>query len=215
MNAPRRRRGMSALVLGLVLALASAPAPAIAGAAPGPAAPARSDDAAELDALLARLARDPVRVRRFVERRHSTLYRAPEESRGTLRFEPPATFEKRTESPVREVLRIDGERLTVQRGDAPPVVTTIDAHPALRALVLSLRAALGGGVAPLRTVARLELHRGPSGWRVDVRPVEPAAAAAIERIELHGAGSRLERVDVLERGGDRSELYLLPGDGGR
>lgn len=172
--------------------------------------PARDD--AALRELFERLARDPVRERRFVERRHSALFVVPEESRGTLRVEPPSTFEKRTLTPTPERLRLDGEQATVQRGDAPARSVALDAHPALRALAQALRSATSGDLGALRSAFVATLARDGAHWRVDAVPRDAGAARAIERVVLAGRDGRLERIEIRERGGDRSELWLLADD---
>lgn len=189
-----------------VPALAQAPAPT------GPV-PARAGADVLLDRIVDGLARDAARERRFVERRRSALFVEPVESRGTLRFVAPATFEKLTDAPTRERLRIDAERATVQRGEGAPVVVALDAHPALRAIADALRGALAGDARALRTAFTPAVSGDDARWRIELVPRDAGAARAIERVVLAGGGGRLERIDVLERSGDATELWLVGRDG--
>lgn len=205
----RRRVLAAAAATGLAALAPSAAAPA--AGTPTPGAPAAGD--ALLERIFADLARDAGRERRFVERRRSVLFVEPVESRGTLRFVPPSTFEKTTESPPAERLRIDRDRATVQRGDAAAASVPLDAHPALRVVADALRGALGGDLRGLRAVFVASLRGDAAAWRLELVPRDAAAARAIERIVLAGGAGRLERIDVLERSGDATELWLLARDG--
>lgn len=204
-----RRHVLAAAATGLGALAGRAAAQAVGTPSPG----APTGDDALLERIFADLARDAGRERRFVERRRSALFVEPVESRGTLRFVPPSTFEKTTESPPPERLRIDRERATVQRGDAAAASVPLDAHPALRAVADALRGALGGDLRGLRAVFVTSLRGDAGAWRLELVPRDAAAARAIERIVLAGGAGRLERIEVLERSGDATELWLLARDG--
>ena len=171
----------------------------------------RSDVAAAptLDEVFAGLGREASRPRRFVERRHSVLFTEPEESRGVLEFKPPDTFEKRIEAPTAETLRLDGRTATIRRGQSAPMTLTLDAHPALMALAHGLRAASSGDLATLRAAFEVSLVTEDTRWRVLAVPRDPGASRLLERLELGGAGNRLDRIVLYERSGDRSEMWLL------
>ena len=205
-----RRAALAAPLLPVAAALLAGHPARGARAQTAPATGAAAGAEPRLAELFTRLGRASTRPRRFVERRHSALFVAPEESRGVLRFEPPATFEKRTETPTAEVLRLDERTATVRRGGSAPTSLALDAHPSLAALARGLRAAASGDLGTLEAAFEVRLEdEGGGRWRVLAVPRDPGAARFLARLELGGTGDRLERITVHERSGDRSELWLI------
>lgn len=171
--------------------------------------------AEELPAPLRRLAQDLARggARRvgFVERRHSTLLRAPLESRGTLAFTPPDRLQRSVTAPRRETVTIEGETLTIDAGDGKPRTLRVDAYPALAGFVQSLRATLAGDLTGLQRHFSIAMQGGPAAWTLTLLPFDAALKEAVERIEMRGRAGEVDRIDIHERGGDRTELLLRPG----
>ena len=208
-----RRRAFGRLALAVALHAAGWSACAAWAAPPGPPAP--SPSATPLPVPLQRLARDLARrgAQRvaFVERRYSSLTREPLESRGTLAFMPPDRLQRTTTAPRPETLTIQGDLLTIDSGDARPRTVRIDAYPALVGLVQSLRATLAGDLAGLQQHFSLAMQGGPQGWTLTLLPFDAALAQSVERIVLQGRAGEVERVEVFEPGGDRTELRLGAG----
>lgn len=191
--------------------------------APTPTAPtsnaptstaATSTAPADLASLLALLGSQRERRAAFVERRYSALTRAPLESRGRLLFRAPDRLEKQTLSPQRETVRIDGGTVTIEglpvRGVPERRSLQLADIPLLAALVESLRATLAGDLA------RLQRHYTPRfrvlerGWELVLAPVDAQLAAAVTRVVLRGRGDAVAMVEILEAGGDRTELSITP-----
>ena len=47
-------------------------------------------------------------------------------------------------------------------------------------------------------------------WRLLLRPLDPAAAALVERVEIAGSGARVATVEIFQADGDRSVMTITP-----
>jgi len=171
----------------------------------------------ELERLFAGLAALGQRRARFVERRYSALTRTPLESRGELLFKPPATLERVTLFPQREVIRIEGEQVTVRTAAAGETGEQtierrfrLDSVPRLAQLAEALRATLAGDLAGLQRVFRVTLSLPPPRWRLQLEPFDESTAATLRLVNVSGRDTSIERFEMLEAGGDRTELQIAP-----
>jgi hypothetical protein len=183
----------------LLLALALA-----AGSLPGAA-----DDTFDLPALMRSLAAIPAAEARFTEVRHLQVLTAPLELRGTLRYARPGRLERRVQFPYEETLIIEGDAVSVDnpsRGLRRSYA--LASLPAAYALVESLRATLAGDLAALERHYRLELTGTRDGWRLGLTPRDPGVAALLLQVRLHGAATRLTRIEYDEATGDRAVITL-------
>ena len=172
-----------------------------------PAADAGTDD--RLRRILQAVAARPLDAAPFVERRISPLYASPLELRGTLSFKPPGTIEKRTTSPIREVLTITAETLTIDPGaGAAPTVVRMDAQGQLSAYVLGLRAILNGDDKLLREVFDAQLSGSFDAWKLQLAPRGVQPRRGIRQIVVSGAGAQLRRIDTTEINGDQIEMTI-------
>ena len=172
-----------------------------------PAADAGTDD--RLRRILQAVAARPLDAAPFVERRISPLYASPLELRGTLSFKPPGTIEKRTTSPIREVLTITAETLTLDPGaGAAPTVVRMDAQGQLSAYVLGLRAILNGDDKLLREVFDAQLSGSFDAWKLQLVPRGVQPRRGIRQIVVSGAGAQLRRIDTTEINGDQIEMTI-------
>ena len=144
---------------------------------------------------------------RFVEIRHIALLTQPVELKGTLSYERPGRLAKHVQSPVDELLRVDGDTLTMGKASKPRVISLRE-EPAAGALVASVRATLAGDLAELEHHYRVELSGARASWTLRLVPREARVRRAVESITLGGAGARLSRVDTLEANGDRSVMTI-------
>lgn len=165
-----------------------------------------------IERLVAALAVPGERTAAFVERRHSVLFRNPPEVRGTLRFMPPGLLERDVSHPRRESVRIDGERVTVRTWgeDGQPNVQrlTLAAQPQLAALADTLRAILAGDFAALERRFVMRLAQPPPHWRLELAPRDDQMPLA--SIRLAGLAGEVERIEIVEASGDRTEILLTP-----
>lgn len=167
--------------------------------------------AAEWDvaALMQALARQQGGRVAFVERKHLAVLDRPVESSGELVYRPPARLEKRTLRPQPEVLILDGDELSIQRGKQ-----TLRAHlrqyPEAGALVDSIRGTLAGDLGALQRRYRLVLHGTEQRWQLTLLPSDPALAAVVLRIQVDGRRERIEAIETTMADGDRSVLTITP-----
>jgi hypothetical protein len=191
-----RARTCIELAATLVIALLAGPAPA--------QAPPWT-----LDQLMRALASREHGQAQFTETKSMRLLSRPLTLRGTLSFRAPDWLEKRTLEPNEEILRVDGERLSVEI----PVRRiqrsfSLQELPAVWGFVESIRATLRGDRAMLERFYRIELEGEVRHWVLTLRPTDAKMAAVISEIRLSGAGGRLALVDILEAGGDRSVMKI-------
>jgi hypothetical protein len=160
-----------------------------------------------LQQLFAQLAKDRPGRATFHERRFMALLDRPLESTGELAFTPPDTMEKRTLTPRPEVVRVDRERVTLERGGRKQSLGLRE-NPAVAVLVDGVRATLAGDLDALTRAYSAGLDGSPGRWRLTLRPLDAAATQLVERIEISGAGARVGKVEILQADGDRSVMTI-------
>jgi hypothetical protein len=208
----RRRRCLSAMIVAAATIVPAARA--VAQATP---AATRAD----LEKLFAAFAALGERRARFVERRHSVLFRNPPEARGTLAFTPPALLERETVAPHRERVRIDGQQVTLWStgadGRAVERSVRLDVVPQLAALADTLRAMLGGDLRALERLFDVQMRfvsvpRGAATarWALDLKPVDESIGALVRAVRVDGHAAQVDRIEFTEASGDRSELAIVP-----
>jgi hypothetical protein len=170
------------------------------------ALPARAWD---LAALMADLARHHEGRARFVEKKTIALLDRPVVSSGELRFVAPDRLEKRTLLPQPESLVLDGDRLTVERGQRKFTVS-LSEQPAAAAFVDSLRGTLTGDLAALKKSYKLTLSGSEKHWTLDLLPDDQALAAFVLRITFGGSRDRVESIRYLQADGDSSVMTIEP-----
>lgn len=193
-NFGRRRRttaSLSILLAGLALRVATAQA------------------ADAIDALMAELERTPHGRVSFTERHYTAVLDEPAQSSGELVFEPPDLLVKRTLKPRPMTLSAQGDVLTVEQGSRKHVVTLAE-FPQAAPFVDSIRATLAGDRARLERHFRVEMSGTLEGWTLRLTPLEAPDAGGVRQIEIRGRSGRIDRMDILQADGDRSELSIGP-----
>ena len=165
-----------------------------------------------LAALFERLAKARPAKAAFVERKYLALLEKPVESRGELAFVPPDTLEKRTTAPKPELLRVEGERIVLER-NGRTLRMGLNDQPGVAILVESIRATLAGNLAALTKAYSVGLKPEPRGWRLVLRPLDPAASTLVDRVEIAGAEARVNTVEIFQADGDRSVMAITPACG--
>ncbi|HOL64688.1 MAG TPA: outer membrane lipoprotein carrier protein LolA [Accumulibacter sp.] len=146
---------------------------------------------------------------RFVETRYLAVLDKPLVASGEMSFVAPDRLEKRTEKPRAESVRLEKDRLTVERGKQQTSVD-IASQPLAQAFVASVRAALTGDRATLEKHYGLHLAGEREQWALTLLPNEQAVAALVQRITIKGQRNRILSIDTLQADGDRSLLTLQP-----
>lgn len=171
--------------------------------------PCAGDETFGLPALMRALAAVPAAEARFTEVRRLQVLTAPLELRGTLRYVRPDRLERRVQAPYVETILIEGGRVSV---DSPSRGVrrsyALASLPAAYALVESLRATLAGDFAALERHYQLKLAGTREDWLLGLTPRDPGVAAMLAEVRLHGAGSRITRIEYDEALGDRTVITL-------
>lgn len=164
-----------------------------------------------LDSLLGELATVRTAQARFTETRTLSLLDRPLASSGTLHYQAPARLEKRTERPKAERLLLDGDTVTVERGDPPRQRSfRLDDAPELRALIEGLRATLAGDRTTLERHYRVVLLGDRKQWLLSLDPIDARVRRFVRAIRIDGAGTAVTGVAVDQANGDRSVMDIAP-----
>jgi outer membrane lipoprotein-sorting protein len=164
----------------------------------------------DLQALMGEMAAVPASRTRFVETRHLAMLTRPLELKGSLTYERPHRLTKHVESPFDELLTVDGEALSlVNRTKGEQRTVSLREQPVLGALVESVRATLAGDRAQLERHYRVKFSGARQAWQLQLAPRQAQLRAHVESIVLAGAGDRLQRIEVLESGGDSSVMSIV------
>lgn len=162
-----------------------------------------------LDELMTAFSRVDAVSAEFREVRRLEILQAPLISTGTLCYRAPDTFVKESLEPRRERVAIRGDEVRITDG-ADTKVLSLDAHPALRAFAESFRATLAGDRAALERYYRVRLEGDRDDWTLRLVPRADAAAAMVSSITLRGADARVDSIETLRTGGERSMMTIEP-----
>ena len=139
----------------------------------------------------------------FVETRHSSMLKKPLVVSGLLVYRRPDRLEKHVQAPFIESITIEGSRVTVARGGAHAErVIALPAGGTAHALIESLRATLAGDLGALERHFAVAVAGTRGAWSMSLTPRE--ATLPVVRVEFAGKDSRIQRIEVLESGGDRT-----------
>ncbi len=189
------KAGGSALLLAVLLVGVAGPVAAI-----------------ELPQLAALLAQQRNAEATFTEDRFVSGIELPLRSSGTLSFSPPDRFTRTTLQPRQEVMSVDGNRLTLERGGRTRRMA-LDALPEAGALVDAMRGVLGGDLSALQSRFETRVLGTATRWRLTLRPREQQLFGAVRQLDIEGEGPELRTVEVLLSGGDRSLMTVTPAAG--
>lgn len=143
----------------------------------------------------------------FVERKTVRVLEAPLVSSGELRFEAPDRLEKRTLRPRPELLRLEGDALTLERGERR-LQLSLRSHPEAGAFVESIRGTLAGDRAALERVYALRLEGAERSWVLTLTPRDPAMAPLVTRIRIAGRRADVSVIEILLANGDSTLMSV-------
>jgi hypothetical protein len=163
----------------------------------------------DIDDLMRDLARHRGGHARFVEKKSIALLDKPVVSSGELVFVPPARLEKRTLKPRPELMLLDGDMLSLERGKQK-FRLRLSEQPEAMAFVDSLRGTLTGDRVALERNYKLRLGGNEERWTLDLLPNDQRIAAFVLRITFGGTGNRVEWIRYLQADGDSSVMTIEP-----
>jgi outer membrane lipoprotein-sorting protein len=143
----------------------------------------------------------------FVETKSVQVLDRPLVSSGELRFEAPDRLEKRTLRPRPELLVLDGDRLTLERGERR-LQLDLRATPQAAAFVESIRGTLAGDRAALERVYRLRLEGDRRSWALTLTPRDPGMASLVQRVRIAGRRHDVTVIEILQANGDSTLMSV-------
>lgn len=144
----------------------------------------------------------------FVEKKYIGFLDKPLESSGELSFETPDRLEKRTLKPRAEAMLLDGDKLTVSMFEKKPLQLRLQDHPAVAAMVESIRGTLSGDQAALETNYAVEFSGVPTKWQLTLTPVNRAVAKIVRQIQIGGTEANIKTIRFEQADGDRMEMTV-------
>jgi outer membrane lipoprotein-sorting protein len=172
------------------------------------AVPARAADIGP-PGVMTLMARAPASTAAFTETHVLSMLDQPVVSRGTLAWKPPAHVEKITTSPAPESLVADGDAVTLTQGGKTRALS-LSSTPVLGALVAAVTGTLGGDLNLLSRYYNLTSTGDAKHWVLFLLPKQDDVQKLIQYVRIIGADAQLERVEILETDGDRSDMVITP-----
>ena len=163
----------------------------------------------ELPELAALLAQKRNAEARFTEERFVSGLDTPLRASGTLSFNAPDRFVRRTLLPMAESMTVEGNHLSLQRAGRTRQMA-LDTVPELTALVEAVRGTLSGDVARLQKYFRTRVDGTATRWKLSLTPLDQRLGAQVRQLDFEGQGPELRSVELLLAGGDRSVMTIEP-----
>lgn len=157
--------------------------------------------------VLQRLARPAPMRTAFVELRGSRLLKAPLRIEGEYQRPSDDVLVRRVHAPYAETSTIRGGNVTIARGSASKTYP-LDRAPELAGLQSSFGALLSGDRALLERHFRVESSGTRQRWTLQLTPREPAMAARVRALVLHGRGAELRCIETQPVKGDVQRTLL-------
>lgn len=163
----------------------------------------------DLGDLMQDLAKQKSGRARFSEKKYIALLDKPLTSSGELLYVAPDRLEKRTVQPKPELLLLDRDTLTIERGKQKMTLRLTD-YPEALAFVDSIRGTLSGNRAALERSYGLHLAGSPESWKLTLLPSDQRIASLVSRITVSGSRSQVRSIEYLQADGDRSVMAIEP-----
>lgn len=160
-----------------------------------------------LEPLMNSLAQKQNERATFVEKKTISYLDKPVESSGELLYRAPDLLEKRTLKPKPELLRIEGDQLTIERAKKKHQVS-LSEHPEIGGFVDSIRGTLAGDRKALERSYQLSLDGLPDRWTLSLTPIDPKMSAMIQKITIGGRRADVRSIEIQQADGDRSLMTI-------
>lgn len=146
----------------------------------------------------------------FTERRYLSVLDTPLELSGRLTYQAPDRLAKHTLEPVAESFFIEGGAVRIEKPGKPAQELSIDDHPLLYALAISLRATLAGDRVTLEKWYAIDFSGTRDDWRMQLTPREDSWRDYLRDIVIRGKGEQLREIALNEQSGDRGVILIAP-----
>lgn len=165
----------------------------------------------DLPQLMTELARNQGGRALFTERKYIALLDKPVVSSGEMRYVAPDYLEKRTLTPRLEVMVLDKDEISLERGKQK-ITLRLREQPEVLAFVASIRGTLSGNRAALEQNYALHLSGQRDNWTLNLSPSNPRIAELVTRITISGIRQQVRSIEYLQADGDRSVMSIEPVD---
>lgn len=146
--------------------------------------------APDLDTLLQHLTRPAPATTPFVEVHFSPLLSRPLIVSGEMEYDGPDALARTVEKPYSEHTQIQGDTVSVTRGNGKPRTFSLQRAPDLKTLLSSFSALLGGNRAQLEQGFTLALSGDDAQWSLTLTPRDSRVSQRVSRIVVNGAAGR-------------------------
>jgi outer membrane lipoprotein-sorting protein len=163
----------------------------------------------DMKSLMAQLAQTREGKASFTEERHVNGFDSPMRTSGELYFKAPDVFERRTLSPARESMLVNGNQMTLARGSAKRSMA-LDAAPEAAAIVGAIRGTLTGDASTLERHFKVGLSGKADDWLLDLQPLDAQLQANVRNVQLRGKAGVVTGVEIWFASGDRSVMTIRP-----
>ena len=161
----------------------------------------------DLDMLMTQLSEHPGGRVDFVEKRYAALLDKPVISKGEMTYVPTDRLEKRTIEPKAETMILDGDALTLERGQRK-LSLQISSRPEIRAFVDSIRSTISGNRQAIEKNYAMQLSGQLEDWKLVLWPTDPKIGAFLKRMTVSGNGRQIREIEYLQADDDRTVIYL-------
>jgi Outer membrane lipoprotein carrier protein LolA-like len=141
----------------------------------------------------------------FREEKRIALLRVPLISEGQLYFLAPDRLARHVTSPSHSTLVVTSTSVLFQDSAHRTEEVSLDQNPVVRLFVDSFLKILAGDALALRRIYDMTVTSVPGGaWILRLKPAAPPLSRLIDEIDLSGRGPIMDRLRVLEVGGDET-----------
>ncbi|HSW23457.1 MAG TPA: LolA-related protein [Burkholderiaceae bacterium] len=161
------------------------------------------------DDLMATLAQRKSGEARFAEERFISGLDQTLRYTGTLSFSAPDRLERQTLTPRRESFVVEGNQLTLQRGERVRRLA-LDSVPELAAMVAAMRGTLSGDASVLRRHFNATVEGGAARWTLTLVPLDQRLLGVVRLLRIDGMQADVRLVELQLADGDRSLTTIEP-----
>jgi outer membrane lipoprotein-sorting protein len=143
----------------------------------------------------------------FSERKFIRVLDTPVESSGELLFQAPNRLEKRTKLPRAEIMLIESNKVSIERGSFKRSMS-LDEFADMASLVQSLTATFRGDQVSIEEYFNWTLTGPANKWQLVLKPKNSKLFITLKEIRLAGENSYVHTVETTLTDGDRSLMTL-------
>jgi outer membrane lipoprotein-sorting protein len=136
-------------------------------------------------------------IAEFSEQKSIPELSTPLPSTGTLSWTAPDRLEKHTTWPSEETLRVEGDRLLLERpAQKIRQELSLDQSPEIRPFVEAIRATLAGDLPTLRQYYDVAFSPEGESWHMVLTPLSARIRVALQRVDIYGKDGFVHQVET-------------------